>query len=69
MEVLNVIDEIWVNRQFHEHVIAMAREREWWKKVIKIWGGHESRQHPAAKSMQDTWEELALTPESTQKFI
>jgi len=61
MEVLNVIDEIWVNHQTHQEIIQEAKSRPWWGQVEHIYGGHETRQHPAAKSTKETWEELALS--------
>jgi hypothetical protein len=61
MEVLNIIDEIWVNHQTHQDVIEEAKSRPWWDQVEREYGGHETRQHQAAKSTKEVWEELALS--------
>ena len=60
--VLRQIDEVYEQHRTHHDVVEMCKQREWWPKVTKVWGGHETRQHQAAASTQETWQELAQVP-------
>ena len=61
-EVVCVVDEIWVNHWTHHDVIAECQKRPWWPNVYTVWGGHETRQHAAAKSTEEVWRELTGLP-------
>ncbi len=58
MEVVRQIDEIWENHLTHHDVVDLCRGREWWRNVTVAVGGHETKQHQAAKSAQEVWTEL-----------
>jgi len=58
MEVVRQIDEIWEHHLTHYDIVQLCRGREWWGKVKRAVGGHESRQHQAAESTQEVWETL-----------
>lgn len=57
-EVVHVVDEIWEHHLTHYEVVGLCRQREWWPRVTRAVGGHESRQHQAAESTQEVWENL-----------
>lgn len=61
-ECIHVIDEIWVNHCTHHAVIEMAKDKPWWPNVHRIFGGHETKQHPSAKSTEEVWRELTGKP-------
>jgi len=58
MEVVRQIDEVWEWHKVHYDIVEMCRGREWWGNVTRAVGGHESRQHQAAESTQEVWENL-----------
>ena len=58
MEVVRQIDEIWENNLTHQDIIEIARGRDWWGSVEKVVGGHETRQHHAAESTREVWENI-----------
>jgi len=60
--VLRQIDEVYEQHKTHHDVVEMCKQRDWWEKVAKVWGGHETRQHQAAASTQETWQELTHLP-------
>lgn len=57
-EVVHVVDEIWEHHLTHYEVVGLCRQREWWPRVARAVGGHETRQHQAAESTQEVWENL-----------
>ena len=60
LEMVNQIDEIWVNHTGHRAVYEMCKEREWWEMVTRIVGGHETKQHDASgKTTQKLWQSFA----------
>ena len=61
-ECIHVIDEIWVNHYTHHDVIGEAKERPWWGQVRRVYGGHETKQHPSAESTAEVWRKLAGKP-------
>jgi hypothetical protein len=57
-EIGVIIDEVWEHNLFHENAVAIARARPWAVNVVQAIGGHETKQHPAAKSTAELWAEL-----------
>ena len=69
-EVVRVIDEVWEHHLTHYDVVNLCRQREWWSKVRRAIGGHESRQHPAARSTEETWNQLVgQEPGDPERFV
>jgi len=62
MRVVRQIDEVWEHHKTHHDIVSICQEREWWGKVRRAYGGHETRQHQAAESTQEVWEELTDFP-------
>ena len=69
MEVVRQIDEIWENGRTHQDILELAREREWWGNVDVVVGGHETRQHQAAESTQEVWENVCRKMGKEIRFI
>lgn len=59
MKVVRQIDEVWENFLTHQDVYAMCQERPWWRNVGFVLLGHEGKQHQAAASTQEVWQQLA----------
>jgi len=63
-EVWN-FDEIYLNFHYHEQVIAIAKEREWWKNIERAVIDIAGRQQHAQKSAIDIWAgEAGIRPRS-----
>lgn len=62
MDVVRQIDEVWEHHLMHQDVIHLCEDRPWWNSVERAYGGHETRQHQAAESTQEIWEELTPFP-------
>lgn len=54
-EVWN-IDEIYLNHHFHQEVIAVAKEREWWPNVERGVIDIAGRQHHGERSAVEVWQ-------------
>lgn len=70
-ECIHVIDELWINHCTHHEVIDIVKRRLWWHQVRRVYGGHETKQHPSAKSTAEVWRSLAgkpfqIVPKTTQ---
>ena len=61
-ECIHVIDELWVNHYTHHDVINEVKEKIWWPNVRRVYGGHETRQHPSAESTAEVWRKEANKP-------
>lgn len=54
-ETLILIDEVWEHHMEHEQIIARCQMKPWWENVTLAVGGHETKQHAAAKSTAEIW--------------
>lgn len=61
-ECVHVIDELWLNHCTHHDVVPLVKEKPWWDNVRRIYGGHETKQHPSSKSTAEVWRELTGRP-------
>lgn len=61
-ECINVIDELWLNHHTHHQAIDTAMEQVWWPNVQRVYGGHETKQHPSAESTEEVWKEKTGLP-------
>jgi hypothetical protein len=57
-EIVCVVDEIWEHNKVHEDIVKMTQARPWARHVVRIIGGHETKQHQAAASTQEVWTQL-----------
>lgn len=68
MEMIRQIDEVWEHHKTHQDVYEMCRQRPWWGRVERVYGGHETRQHPASESTREIWEALARAEGKRMRF-
>ena len=60
IEVVNQIDEIWEHHLGHRAVYEMCKDREWWPGVVRVVGGHETKQHnESGETTQEVWQAFA----------
>ncbi len=57
-EMMVIVDELWEHNRIHEEIVEMCKQRPWADNVARAIGGHETRQHQAARSTAEVWSAL-----------
>jgi len=58
VEVIRQIDEIYEHHLTHQDIYDICKHKPWWEQVTRVVLGHEGKQHQAAESTQEVWQNL-----------